>query len=53
MVQSALPEGVTLKVIEHEPDFEEIRYVPDTELKELQGELEDLGGARKVKKKKK
>lgn len=53
LVQAALPEGVTLNVIEHQPDHDEIRYVPDTELKELQEELEDLGGARKMKKKKK
>lgn len=54
LVQAALPEGVTLNVVEHQPDVhEEIRYVPDTELKELQEELEELGGARKMKKKKK
>lgn len=51
-MQAALPEGVTLNVIPHEPELEEIRYVPDTQLKELQEELEDLGGARKKKKKK-
>lgn len=53
LVQAALPEGVTLNVIEHTPDIEEIRYVPDTELKQLQDELDELGGARKIKKKKK
>lgn len=53
LVQAALPEGVTLNVIEHTPEIEEIRYVPDTELKQLQEELEDLGGARRMKKKKK
>lgn len=52
LVQAAIPEGVTLNVIEHHPDHEKIRFVPDTELKELQDELEDLGGARKIKKKK-
>lgn len=53
LVQAALPEGVTLNVVEHQPDYDEIRYVPDTELKELREELEELGGARKMKKKKK
>lgn len=53
LVQAALPEGVTLNVVEHQPELDEIRYVPDTELKELEEELEDLGGARKIKKKKK
>lgn len=53
LAQAGMPEGVQLKVVEHQPEYEEIRYVPDTELKELQEELEELGGARKVKKKKK
>lgn len=53
LVREGLPEGVTLNVIEHKPEYDEIRYVPDTDLKELQEELEDLGGARKIKKKKK
>lgn len=53
LIQAALPEGVTLNVIEHQPEYEEVRYVPDTELRELQEELEELGGARKTKKKKK
>lgn len=52
MAQAGLPEGVKLNVVEHQPEHEEIRYVPDTELKELQDELEDLGGARRTKKKK-
>lgn len=51
LAQAALPEGVTLNVVEHQPEMDEIRYVPDTQLKELQEELEDLGGARKKKKK--
>lgn len=42
-----------MNIVEHQPEHEEIRYVPDTELKQLQDELEDLGGARKQKKKKK
>lgn len=52
MISAATPEGVTMNVIEHQPEYEEIRYVPDTELKLLQTELEELGGARKKKKKK-
>lgn len=53
LVQAALPEGITLNVVEHQPEFDEIRYVPDTDLKQLQDELDELGGARKSKKKKK
>lgn len=53
MISAATPEGVTMNIIEHQPEHEEIRYVPDTELKQLQTELEDLGGARKQKRKKK
>lgn len=53
LIQAALPEGVTLNVIEHQQEYEEVRYVPDNELRELQEELEELGGARKSKKKKK
>lgn len=49
MVQTALPEGVTLNVAEHEDAVDEIRYVPDTQLKELQGELVELASG-KVKK---
>lgn len=53
LIQAALPEGVTMNVMSHEEDLEEIRFVPDTQLKELQSELDELGGARKPKKKKK
>lgn len=52
LIQAALPEGVTLKVVQHQPEMEEVRFVPDTQLKELQEELDVLGGARKMKKKK-
>lgn len=53
LIQAALPEGVTLTVAQHKPEIEEMRYVPDTQLKELQEELDDLGGARRTKKWKK
>lgn len=42
LVQACLPEGVTLNVDEHRPEVDEIRFVPDTQLKELKAELEDL-----------
>lgn len=42
LVQAGLPEGVTLSVAEHEDAVDEIRFVPDTQLKELQTELSDL-----------
>lgn len=53
MISAATPEGVTMNIMEHQPEHDEIRFVPDTELKQLQEELEELGGARKQKKKKK
>lgn len=51
VAQAALPEGVTLNVMEHQPEHEEIRYAPDLDLIELKEQLEDMGGARKKKKK--
>lgn len=42
--QAALPEGVSLRFLEHSEDHEEIRYVPDRELIELKTQLDDLGG---------
>ncbi|XP_059473652.1 uncharacterized protein LOC132195574 [Neocloeon triangulifer] len=41
---SSVPEGVTVSVHEHEPDHEEIRYIPDLELKDLKDQLHVLGG---------
>lgn len=52
--RAILPEGCTLNVHEHTPEHEEIRYVPDNQLIELQQQLEDMGGSRAdVKKKRK
>lgn len=51
IVQAGLPEGVTLRVVEHDSLHDEVRYLPDTKMKELKDELEDLGGVRKKKKK--
>lgn len=42
--QAALPEGVSLRIVEHSEDHEEIRYVPDKELIELKEQLDDMGG---------
>lgn len=42
--QAALPEGVSLRVVEHSEDDEEIRYVPDKELIDLRVQLDDMGG---------
>jgi large subunit ribosomal protein L48 len=41
LVQAALPQGVNLSVHLHEPEHEEIRYVPDYELQQLKTQLED------------
>ncbi|XP_045447776.1 uncharacterized protein LOC123656096 [Melitaea cinxia] len=51
--RALLPEGCTLNVHEHTPEHEEIRYVPDNELLELKQQLDDMGGSRPEKKKKK
>lgn len=51
VAQAALPEGVTMNVMEHQPEHSEIRYAPDTDLIELKEQLEELGGARKKKRK--
>ncbi|XP_029836128.1 39S ribosomal protein L48, mitochondrial [Ixodes scapularis] len=41
-VQSSLAEGVRLSVHPHLPEHEEIRYVPDLELEELQRQLDEI-----------
>ncbi|CAH2108282.1 unnamed protein product [Euphydryas editha] len=51
--RALLPEGCTLNVHEHTAEHEEIRYVPDNELIELKQQLDDMGGSRSEKKKKK
>ncbi|VVD04607.1 uncharacterized protein LOC126971705 [Leptidea sinapis] len=51
--RALLPEGCTLNVHEHTPEHEEIRYVPDNELIELKQQLEEMGGSRAEKKKRK
>lgn len=40
IVQAALPEGVTLRVEEHNEDHEELRFVPDKTLIDLKSQLE-------------
>lgn len=50
VLTAALPEGVSLSVHEHEPEHEEVRYVPDLELKELKSQLNVMGGPSKQKK---
>lgn len=51
LIQAALPEGVTLNVAEHDKSVDEIRYVPDTTLKELKEELDELATGREKKQK--
>ncbi|CAK1540525.1 unnamed protein product [Leptosia nina] len=48
--RALLPEGCTLNVHEHTIEHEDIRYVPDNELLDLKQQLEDMGGARPEKK---
>uniref|UniRef100_A0A2A4K2S0 Small ribosomal subunit protein uS10 domain-containing protein n=1 Tax=Heliothis virescens TaxID=7102 RepID=A0A2A4K2S0_HELVI len=53
VARAVLPEGCTLRVHEHEIAHEEIRYVPDNQLIELKQQLQDMGGSRAERKKKK
>jgi hypothetical protein len=48
-LEASTPAGVTVHVVPHEEWHEEVRYVPDTELKALKQELDDLGGPLKKK----
>lgn len=50
LAQAGLPEGISFEVVEHCPEHDEIRYVPDRELLELKDQLEEMGGARRPKK---
>lgn len=42
VIEASLPAGVKLSLHSHELDHEEIRYIPDLELKELHQELEEI-----------
>ncbi|KAF4524891.1 hypothetical protein B566_EDAN015547 [Ephemera danica] len=50
VLAASSPEGVTLNVHEHQPEHEEIRYVPDLELKQLKTQLDTMGGPSKQRK---
>lgn len=53
VARASLPEGCTLNVHEHGIEHEDVRYVPDNQLNELKQQLEEMGGARPEKKKRK
>ncbi|GLV31217.1 mitochondrial ribosomal protein L48 [Carabus blaptoides fortunei] len=42
VLDTTVPEGVTLSVHEHDDWYEEVRYVPDKELLDLKSQLEDI-----------
>jgi large subunit ribosomal protein L48 len=42
VLQTALPEGVTMTVREHKKEYEELRYIPDVQLLDLKSQLEEL-----------
>jgi hypothetical protein len=44
MIQTSLPQGVSLRIHKHQDKHERVRYVPDMELKELKTLLDSLGG---------
>jgi len=45
-ISTACPAGVTLTVLEHSPEQEEVRYVPDLELLQLKEQLATMVAAR-------
>ncbi|XP_042231868.1 39S ribosomal protein L48, mitochondrial-like [Homarus americanus] len=47
VVQAGLPQGVEINVHEHMPEYTEVRYIPDLELRDLYKQLYDLGGPSK------
>ncbi|XP_022198250.2 39S ribosomal protein L48, mitochondrial [Nilaparvata lugens] len=47
IMEAALPQGVTLTVVPHTDDHDEVRYVPDYELDELKTQLNVLIESRK------
>ncbi|CAG9135252.1 unnamed protein product [Plutella xylostella] len=53
LARASLPEGCALSVHDHTVEHEEVRYVPDNQLIDLKQQLEDMGGARPDKKKRK
>lgn len=42
VLQTTLPEGVTMTVHEHKEEYEELRYIPDVQLLELKSQLQEL-----------
>ncbi|XP_046416263.1 39S ribosomal protein L48, mitochondrial [Neodiprion fabricii] len=51
MIDASLPEGVTVNVVKHEPEHEEIRHVPNKDLMELKEQLDMVGKTTGKKKK--
>ena len=41
-VQASQPQGVDISIHEHQPEHDEIRYVPDYELEELKTQLDSM-----------
>lgn len=52
LAQAGLPQSVSIELLQHEPEFDEVRYVPDKELEDAKELLEEMGGARRPKRKK-
>ena len=49
LIQAMQPQGINLEIRKHLDEHEQIRYVPDIELKQLKTQLTDLGGPVKKK----
>ncbi|XP_037027451.1 39S ribosomal protein L48, mitochondrial [Bradysia coprophila] len=52
LAQASLPEGVSITVVEHTKEQDELRYVPDGNLNELKQQLDEMGGPVQKKKRK-
>lgn len=51
LAQAAQPEGVSITMVEHSDEYDEHRYVPDKDLKDLKNQLDEMGGPVTKKKK--
>lgn len=49
VIEDSLPAGVKASIHKHTEEHEILRYIPDSELKTLKNQLEEMGGSKKKK----
>lgn len=49
VIEYSLPAGVNVSIQKHTEEQDKIRYIPDSELKTLKDQLEEMGGSRRKK----